>query len=486
MLWAALRFPDLSLQLRLRGAASCGPTIVQEAGLRPRVLSCNETAAKAGIEPGMPVSAAYALAPRLNLCTVNPAKEAKALAGIASWAMQFTPAVSLAASNEVLVEISGCLRLFGGLRPLSGRIRAGLAELGYRAIVASAPTPGAALLFARAGIATSIDDRHELRRALAPLRLALLDQPARTLTALAGIGVHTIRDWLSLPRDGLARRFGQGFLDEIDRAFGALPDPRPPFTAPSRYSASLELPAPVQETEPLLFAAKRLILELAGHLAMRQAGVTRLRLDLGHAHHAATPVLLGLSAPSRDAGHLVTLLREKLAAVELPEAVETLCLVARETRPLGSQDQALFADGRPSREERWRIIEHLRARLGTEAVHGLDMFPDHRPELAFRKSLPGQAGDAPCDLYRPLWLLPRPLQMRADKSLPPRKRGGLLPKTDTPLTLLDGPERIETGWWDDFDVKRDYFVARDGTGAKIWVFRERAGRNDWFLHGIFG
>ncbi len=124
MLWAALRFPDLSLQLHLRGAASCGPTIAQEAGHRPRVLSCNEAAAKAGIKPGMLVSAAYALTSGLNLCTVDPVKEAKALAGIASWATQFTPTVSLASSNEVLVEIGGCLRLFGGLRPLSGRIRA--------------------------------------------------------------------------------------------------------------------------------------------------------------------------------------------------------------------------------------------------------------------------------------------------------------------------------------------------------------------------
>ena len=441
------------------------------------MLSCNEAAAKAGIQPGMLVSAAYALTSGLNLYTIDPVKEAKALAGIASWATQFTPTVSLASSNEVLIEISGCLRLFGGLRPLSGRIRTGLLELGYRAIVSAAPTPGAALLFARAGIATSIDDRHELRRALAPLRLALLDQPAQTITALAGLGVHTIKDGLSLPRDGLARRFGQSLLDEIDRALGTLPDPRRPFTVPSRYSASLELPAPVQETEPLLFAAKRLILELAGHLTMRQAGVIRLRLDLGHAHHAATPVLLGLSAPSRDAGHLITLLREKLAAVELPEAVETLGLVAGETRPLGSQSQALFADNRPAREERWRIIEHLRARLGVEAVHGLEMFPDHRPELAFRKSLPGQAGDALCDLYRPLWLLPRPLQMRAD---------GLLPKTGSPLTLLDGPERLETGWWDDFDVKRDYFVARDHSGAKVWIFRQRSGREEWFIHGLFG
>ena len=476
MLWAALRFPDLSLQLHLRGAACCGPTIVQEAGHRPRVLSCNEVAAKAGIEPGMPASAAHALVAKLHVRIRDSAKEEKALASIAAWTTQFTPTVSLASSNEVLVEISGCLRLFGGLRPLSRRIRAGLVELGYRAIVCRS-------------------SHAWCRIAVCTRRHCHLDRRSpRTATGIGAIAAGTARStctdhhrtcgtrcahhkrlavaaarWARAPLwPGLPRR---------DRSrIRHLPDPRPPFTVPSRYSASLELPAPVQETEPLLFAAKRLILELAGHLAMRQTGVTRLKLDLDHAHHAATPVLLGLSAPSRDAGHLVALLREKLATVELPDAVETLCLVAEETRPLGSQNQALFADGRPSREERWRIIEHLRARLGTEAVHGLEMFPDHRPELAFRKSLPGQAGDGLCDLYRPLWLLPRPLQMRTD---------GLLPQT----------ERRSRCWTDRSASKPvggtistcsaiTSSRATDRARSSGSSGRGQAAR-DWFLHGIF-
>ena len=202
----------------------------------------------------------------------------------------------------------------------------------------------------------------------------------------------------------------------------------------------------------------------------------RLRLDLGHTHRPATPVLLGLSAPSRDAGHLVKLLREKLATVQLPGPVEDLCLVAQDTRPLGSQNQALFADGRPSREERWRIVEHLRARLGTQAVHGLEMFPDHRPERAYRRTLPGRAADGQCDLQRPLWLLPQPRRLHA--------HDGLV-AMDTPPALLDGPERVESGWWDDFDVQRDYFVARDSTGARFWLYRERPDGREWFVHGIF-
>jgi protein ImuB len=476
MLWAALRFPDLSLQLHLRGAASCGPVVVQEAGNRPRVFSCNEAAASTGIKAGMPVSAAHALVAGLQVRTRDLEKEKKALAGIATWAIRFTPTVSLASSSEILLEISGCLRLFGGLRPLGGRIRAGLAELGYRATVTLAPTPTGALLLARHGVDTSVGDRHELRRSLAPMRLAVLDQPAHHVALLATMGVRTLRDLWALPRDGIARRFGQVLLDETDRALGRLPDPRLPFTPPRHYSAILELPAPVHETEPLLFAAKRLVLELAGYLATSQIGVTRLRLRLQHARHAETTVTLGLSSPSREAAHLVALLREKLATVGLPEAVEGLELVAVEVRPLGSRTASLLPDSAPEPGERWRIIEHLRARLGTEAVHGLEVFADHRPERAYRRTLPGEAADGGGALKRPLWLLPQPRRLQAGENLV---------ATERPLVLLDGPERVESGWWDDFDVKRDYFVARDSAGSKLWLYRERPDGGNWFIHGIF-
>ena len=36
--------------------------------------------------------------------------------GIAAWAMQFTPEVSLAPPDDVLLEVQGSLGLFGGTR----------------------------------------------------------------------------------------------------------------------------------------------------------------------------------------------------------------------------------------------------------------------------------------------------------------------------------------------------------------------------------
>lgn len=61
-----------------------------------------------------------------------------------------------------------------------------------------------------------------------------------------------------------------------------------------------------------------------------------------------------------------------------------------------------------------------------------------------------------------------------------------LPRHRGALRLLTDPERIESGWWDGRDVARDYYVAVDCHGVRLWVFRERAAPHAWFLHGVFG
>ena len=47
-----------------------------------------------------------------------------------------------------------------------------------------------------------------------------------------------------------------------------------------------------------------------------------------------------------------------------------------------------------------------------------------------------------------------------------------------------GPERIETGWWTDCEVARDYYRVETGTGEWYWLFRRR-GDAEWFVHGVF-
>lgn len=476
MLWAAFHFPGFPVQVSERGVRTPGPLAIATAGARGEVIACNAEAALAGVRPGMTLSAAWALAPALAVKPRDEAAEREALQGVALWAGQFTPTVSLAPPCTVLAEIGGCLRLFGGLSRLLELIRDGLAGLGYRAAIAIAPAAEGAHLLARAGLTRPVTDRAALQEALAPLSIALLDCPRETREALLNIGARSLGECLRLPRDGFARRFGRELLERLDRALGTIPDPRPPFSPPGRHRSALALPAPAWDAEALLFAARRLALELAGFLAAREAGVTRLRLELLHEERKATVLTLGFSLPCRDPERILALMRERFAVVELPARVEGIALAAEETAGLPRRSLSFLPDAESAGESRAALVERLRARLGEEAVQGLVPVADARPELAWARVEPGVRGAAPVPGPRPAWLLAAPRMLAA--------RDGR-PWLDGPLDLLAGPERIESGWWDGRDVARDYFLARDSRGGRFWVFRERRERGGWYLHGVF-
>jgi protein ImuB len=474
MLWTCLSLPDLPLAVFARGAASEKPAVVASASHRPDVVVTNAAAAKRGIAAGLSIAAALALDPDLTIHLRDERAESHALKGVALWAGQWTSTISIEPPDCVLLEISACRSYFGGLDKLLGCIDSGLAAIGFSGTLASAPTAGAASLFARAGQAILATEDTDWVHKLAALPLALLASAQAALGTLSGIGVRTIGEFLALPRDGAARRFGQALLDEVDRACGLLPDPRAPFVPPERYHGQLELPAPVAEVEALLFGVKRLVAELAGFLHGRGAGVTQLRCDLVHEDAAPTSLVLGLSC-TRQVEHILNVLRERLARIELPDRVEAIRVVAEEIAPLGAKAGDFFPVAGGDGEAGAQLLERLRARLGEDAVRALELRADHRPERAWGQTAKIGAVTAsaktPLGLpLRPLWLLASPRPLGADPAL-------------AQLTLLSGPERIETGWWDDKDVGRDYFVGRSRRGEELWLYRERGG--DWFVHGVF-
>ena len=429
----------------------------------------------------MPIAAALALAPGLRLREREAAAETEALLGIAAWAMQCTPSVALDFPDLVLLEVSGSLKLFGGMEEIAARLRQGLAAMGYSARLAAAPTARAASWFARSGRQCLIADATLLESELRALPLSVLQWAEEE--ALASIGAGSVGDLLALPRDGLARRFGQGLLDALDQALGRLPDPRGAFVLPEKFCAAIELPAEATQAEALLFAAKRLLAQLEGFLAARAAGTRRLLLTLSHRAAPATRIELGLVAACREAAHFALLLRERLQQTARPETVRAIALEVQAIEPLEHSNQNLFPD--ELREEgNWpRLIERLRSRLGAAAVHGIVLCADHRPERASvhldRASAQAEPGAKQLAFdfeLRPFWLLARPQAL---------EENGSVPCHHGPLKLLAGPERIESGWWDGADMARDYFVARSADAALLWVYRERSPAGAWYLHGIF-
>ncbi len=318
MLWACLFLPALPLDVFTRGhspADALTPFAVTTGGRTPRVVGANASARDAGVHPGQLVSASLALSPDLALRDRNPEAESAALEAVASWATQFTPAVALAPPDAVLAEIGGSLRLFGGLSTLTARLGRGAHDLGYAARLALAPTSTAALLFARAGMELEISDRdfpRAWRDALASLPLALAEADPAAIATLKAAGIATFGQAFALPRAALARRVGEDFVALLDRVRGLVPELRPLFVPPPRYTGKLDLPAPVANAEALAFAVNRLVVELAGWLTGRGLGVVEISLALAHERYvgvttgvSATAVRVALAAPAREPAHLI-------------------------------------------------------------------------------------------------------------------------------------------------------------------------------------
>ena len=70
-------------------------------------------------------------------------------------------------------------------------------------------------------------------------------------------------------------------------------------------------------------------------------------------------------------------------------------------------------------------------------------------------------------------------------AVPQPLEGGDPPRYEGALEIEAGPERIESGWWDGAEARRDYFIARNARGQWLWIYRDLAAPRGWFLHGLF-
>ena len=394
---------------------------------------------------------------------------------LACWAGRFTPQVNLAPA-ALRLEIRGSLRLFGGLPALLKQVREDLAAMDLRVQLAVATTPLAALWLARAGDNVICPDLAATRVALAAVPLTALQLAPPLARRIEGFGLRRLGDVLALPRASLGARLGKPFLIDLARALGEIADPQVCFVFPERFEQGLELPAPVEAAPVLLFAAQRLIAALAGWLAARNSAVREIEWLIDHGHGVITAVPLAFSAPVHSAERIVRVLKERLDALSLSAPALALRLCARHAESREDRSHALFERGGQRQEALAELMDRLVARLGPQAVQGLACHADHRPELASR-AFPDTPAAAPAVLSsRPLWLVEPPAALR--------ETGGR-PQRDGPLQLAAGPERIESGWWDGSDVRRDYFIAIDAAGRWLWIFRDPRAPGGWFLHGIF-
>ncbi len=471
-LWLCIRFPRLALDIHPPGQSPVRAVINADNS----VHSVSDAARAAGIETGMPAGAAAALSRALQILPRDVRRELKALEQAACRCCQVTPTVSLAPPDAVALDVRSSLKLFGGFAGIQSILQAILAPLGHDYHWAAAPTPEAGLLLARCRREIKIEGRERLRSALGGLPLYSLDLDANLLMRLHKTGIRQLRDLWRLPRAGLARRFGLELVAYLDRIRGKRPDPRALYLPPLQFRSQWELPAASAEHARISDAADKLFRKLVRFLRRHDAGTAAVGVRLFHLRSSFTPIHVGTREHARDAAHLLHLFDQALQCRTLPGPVTGLEMRCADIQAFTPPCQDLFRNTASEAQNWQHTLEELEARLGGKTIRHIESVDDHRPENAWRYGL--SAGRKAKPRQRPLWLLPQPQRLsHRDRRL--WYRGY--------LTLRSGPERIECGWWDGQDCRRDYYIASNPQRARLWIFQDLKQRSDtWYLHGLFG
>lgn len=477
--WCALLLPELSLDAEKRHRqATPSSAPADEAlpwalsgGPQQRLIHAASAGARAlGVQAGQAVATAQMLCPALHLRPHQPARDAALREWLASYAYGFSGDVSLREPDAVLFEAGRSLGLFGPWPRWQSRLRAELAECGLQVQMACAPTPKAAHVLAAAHDGLALTTLEQSQRFLARLPLSLARLPEASLVLLQRSGLKRVGEVLALPRKALAQRAGPALLAHLDALIGNSPDPLSLYVPPTRYATRLDFDHEIATHTALVFPLRRLVQEFALFLAQREGGVSRFDLVIGHDGGARTRLGVGMARPERDAVRLFELARLKLEHAALPTAALSLGLEADDLPTFTPERRDLF-DTRAAGQGDMALLEgRLRARLGDGAVQRLAVVDSHKPEAAWcfaktpRTRLPVLAQGP-----RPLWLVEPPIVLR-----------------DSAPEILAGPERIETHWWDDEPVRRDYYRLRTQLGQDAWAFRPAGGEGGpWWLHGWF-
>lgn len=373
-----------------------------------------------------------------------------------------------------------------------------------------------------------------------PIESLRLDLVATT--KLHRLGIRSVRHLCSLPRTSLPSRFGSTLLQRIDGLVSGENEtirslnPSPELCIDTIYEYATpnrqDIEATIQQHLQYLSRQLKLLDQGALRVVCRVA-LERNALDLQSSESSktlssgeltsplgtASVLQIGLYQPSYDHEHLAWLMQMQLESpafkigdVFWAKGVTTQVTMAA---PMTWQQPTLFeSDSVKYRDAIAKLVDQLSVRLGREQVVAPVVYQNPAPEWTYawvpmtglRRT--GEEQETKRKLRRPpkrdyqsespvvgpssqhVWrrptrLLTAPVPLSVtecdERQLPSIVR---YPIANSPVRSLQGPERIETGWWYGAMQQRDYYRMQLENGAWIWCYWDYRQRS-WYLHGIF-
>jgi len=473
--------------------------LVGKIGRREEVVAACTGAQALGIHAGMAATHARALVSDLDFRPVEPEADAALLDRLALLAVRrWSPIAAVTPADGLWIDLAGCDHLHGGEERFCRRLIAFCKRTGFTARVAVADTPGAAYALARFGRndLTRVEPRGTVE-ALSPLPIAALRLAPTALIAARKFGFERIADLLPVARGPLARRLGLPTITRLDQALGGVAEPITPRQDIEVPAVERRLLEPISTADAIEQVMRDLLGDLVVLLQAKGLGVRSLRLTGMRVDGTEQIVAIGTSRPTREASHLLRLLKLRIERIDPGMGLEQFLMVAPHTEPLDAVDLGAVLAGETLVRDPARLVDLLAGRIGARSVFRIAPVESHVPERAAVRSDPNELPGAWPEWQRPVRLFARPEPLQRVIALmpdqPPRRFEwrGMTYK----VVGGDGPERVHGEWWRrDAEIwaVRDYYRVEDETGGRYWVFRRGDGFEDdtgdlsWWMHGVFG
>ncbi|HEX5112244.1 MAG TPA: DNA polymerase Y family protein, partial [Saprospiraceae bacterium] len=376
------------------------------------ITAANAAAEMKGISSGMVLADARVIIPDLEVLDDQPDLAEKLLKRIAEWCIRFTPVVGVDPPDGLLMDVTGCPHLWSGDSPYLTSIIRKLNLRGYDIQAAMADTIGVAWGVARFGKDSRVIDNGKHIEALMDLPPDALRLETDTIERLHKLGLHQIKQFISMSRASLRRRFGQVLIMRLDMALGHEIETFDPVQPIEPYQERLPCLEPIVTAIGIEIALGQLLKTICSRLRKDQKGL-RVALFKGYRVDGKVEQIdIVTNSPSHHVNHLLKLFEIKLPTLEPAMGFELFVLEALKVE-----------DHSPLQEKMWEgtagledvrlseLIDRLANRVGMQAIHRYLPDEHYWPERSFRlaSSLQEKSTTTWCiHKLRPLHLLQKP------------------------------------------------------------------------------
>jgi protein ImuB len=457
------------------------------------VTETNAIAQTQGAYIGMAVADARAIIPSLEVIEDKSGHSEALLNGIAEWCIRYTPCISIDNTDGLILDVTGCAHLWGGEKQYLTAILKRLKEFGYNARASMADTIGAAWAATHFGKNNLIIESGNQSTQLLSFPPASLRIEPDTAERLEKLGLRQIKNFITIPRPALSRRFGKSFLLRLDQALGHEAEMLQPIHPIEPYQERLPCLEPIVTAKGIEIALENLLNTLCSRLQKGGKGL-RAASFMGYRLDGKTETIdITTTRATCNRKHLFKLFEIRINTIEPALGIELFILNASGIENVIPHQHQLWIHGGLNDVAISELLDRIGGKVGASQIQRYVPDEHHWPERSFRpaasineKLTSGWKVDRP----RPLQLLSNPETIEVTAPIPDyppmlfRYKGKL-----HKIMKADGPERIEEEWWLQEGQHRDYYSVEDEEGNRYWIFR--LGHYDadktyrWFLHGFF-